>query len=295
MSRLFRSAVLAACAVMFAAPSVLAAGIAPVAQLVNPPSKADILGIHTGTPTDQALKLLKAYDPKIQIAPFTGSFELKPDMKITALYDASEKLLSNGRLDPSAHERFLLLSTPAPSKAYVFGIARWVDYQSDLSKAPLAASFVESIKKKYGTPTYEDKSASYDSMSWFADADGKPHPMAKNSLCGLDMDISGDNRFEDPNTYSSMISIGYQTWRSTGDPNGYARALASPACGYATRLLAFVAMDDQGRVQRVQMSLVNFRLGISGFEATRNVLNAIQDAKDAQTKKNAAKQSGPQL
>jgi hypothetical protein len=54
-------------------------------------------------------------------------------------------------------------------------------------------------------------------------------------------------------------------------------------------------MDDQGRVQRVQMSLVNFRLGISGFEATRNVLNAIQDAKDAQTKKNAAKQSGPQL
>jgi hypothetical protein len=109
------------------------------------------------------------------------------------------------------------------------------------------------------------------------------------------MDVSSDTRFQDPNTYSSIISIGHQAWLRPSDQAGYARALASPDCGYATKLLAFVAMDDHGRVQRVQMSLVNFRLGIAGLEATRKVLTAAQDAKDTQEKSNAAKQAGPRL
>ena len=90
-------------------------------ELASQQGTFEILGIKLGMPVDDALKALKAYDPKIRIGPQSGAFKILPDLKITLAYVADEKLNSNGNYDRynTAPERFLLLTTTAPSKAYV--------------------------------------------------------------------------------------------------------------------------------------------------------------------------------
>lgn len=256
----------------------------------------EILGIKLGMPVDDALQALKAYDPKLQIAPQSGAFDVLPDLKITPAYVADEKLGAGGRYDrfDTAPERFLLLTTTAPSKPYVWGIWRVIHYP-DSNKRPLAAAFIESVKKKYGTPTLTDAQKSGEgNYYWQLDGNGKPYPMKKNAECGWAVPSGFD--YVAPQAFS----IG-SDWIARGVPSNRPPSVqtikeaASPACGYAAGLRIQMGVDQQGRLSYVEMVAQNFKLGWSSFEITRQKLIDAQKAKQQQQERQAAQQSGPQL
>ena len=223
-------------------------------QLASGPGTFDIVGVKLGMPVDEALKVLKAYNPKIQIGPQSGAFEILPDLEITAGYVADEVLKSNGTYDryPTAPERFLLLTTTAPSKAYVWAIARYITYDA-ANNQPLASNFVESLKKKYGPPSL-DKSSIYGSdLSWSLGQDGKPYAMRKKGIC---LWAENTSQFEQMatqmfNDVSNDISRGVPHGQA---PDQYtAKNTASPACGDAAELRVLFVADRQGRLSSVTM------------------------------------------
>jgi len=265
-------------------------------ELAGQQGTFEILGIKLGMPVDDALKALKAYNPKLQIGPQSGAFQLLPDLKITPAYVADEKLGVDGRYNrfETAPEHFLLLTTTAPSKAYVWCIWRIISY-NDAGKRPLMSAFLESIKKKYGAPTLTDANNNGEGYYyWYRNKDGKPQSMPKNAGCSWAM----NGAFDSFAPQAFQIETG---WITRGVPTNRSPTMqtiqeaASPGCDYAAGLRIQTVADQQGRVSSIEMVAQNFKLGWSSFEITRQKLIDAQAAKQQQEQKQAGQQSGPQL
>ena len=266
-------------------------------QIAGEKGTFDIIGVKLGEPADDAIKALKAYDPKLQIAPQSGAFNLLPNMTITPAYVADEKL-SDGRYRPdnTGNEVFMIAVTTAPGKAYVWAILRQVTYP-DSTKSSLAANFVSGLEKKYGTATLKDIGngrSPYGDLTWYIDKDGNPYPMQKHASCISDRKLSvAQDANQAFDHLSSLIARGRVVGHGT--PSDVAREEASPACGYAARLSVSYTQDSEGRLKDFTMQAEKYRLGWAGADVTRQALMDAQAAKQQQDKANAASQSGPKL
>jgi hypothetical protein len=278
---------------IFAAPALPDFGSPD--ELASQNGTFELLGIKLGMPVDDALNALKAYDSKLQIGPQSGAFNLLPDLKITPAYVADE-ILTRGTYDRdhTSPERFLLLTTTAPSKSYVWGIWRVLDYRGDAGKRPLASAFMESVKGKYGAPTSEESYGSLRTYYWYVDKNGKPYHPPKKQSCPWEVTESFDN-------YATRGFSFLSNWISRGVPDNLSPSkqtmdyVASPACGYAAKLKIRTSVDSEGRISGVEMFAQNFRLGWSSLEMTRKKLVEAQAAKKEQEREHAGQQSGPKL
>lgn len=266
-------------------------------QIAGEKGTFDMIGIKLGEPADNAIKALKAYNPKLQIAPQSGTFSLLPKMTITPAYVADEKL-GSGRYNPNdtGNEVFLIAVTTAPGKAYVWDILRQVVY-TDSTKSSLAANFVSGLEKKYGAATLKDVGngrSPYGNLAWYIDQDGNPYPMRKRAACISDRRLSiGYDAAEAFNHLSDLIARG--RFAGHGSPSAVAREEASPACGYAARLSVSYTQDSEGRLKGFSMEAENYRLGWAGADVTRQALMDAQAAKQRQDKAKAGSQSGPKI
>jgi hypothetical protein len=261
-------------------------------ELANAPGTFDIIGMKLGMPIDDALKILKAYDPKIEIAPHGGHFEVAPDLKLVPFYRAADTLTRDGQFQNGVDEHFELSTTTAPGKSYLWGIGRDYHYV-DPSKQPLAKNVIASLKEKYGPPSEENDVTRHTDLYWYIKQDGTLFKRATpNDACGID---NGLNSIGSPPGYLDEIAKGMAGAIVNGNQQQVDTWLASPVCGYAIRAQIMLGYDDQGLLQEMTVSVDNWRLKWAGFEATHAALMKAQDAADSAAKQNASQQNGPAL
>lgn len=264
-------------------------------ELAGGKGTVEIVGIRIGMPIDEAIKALKAYDPKIQIASATGAFALKPDMKVTPLYKASERLAPDGDFDRSSHaERFLILTTTAPSKPYVWAVVRWIDFP-DRTASPLMKNFLKDVAEKYGAPATGGDTPQSFSHQWYVGKNGEHYLPPKLLGCPSDLPILSNAKYNNGRTYSEMIQQGRLGYLAPGNPKAVTSVDNTPACNYDVRLRVDAGSDEQGRLETVTMEAENFKLGWAGIESTRQVLLAAQSARNEAEKHKAGQQAGPRL
>jgi len=264
-------------------------------ELAGRKGAVDIVGIQLGMPIGEAIKALKAYDPKIQIAPATGVFALKPDMKVTPLYKASESLTSDGDFDRSSNaERFLILTTTAPSKPYVWAIVRWINYP-DRATSPLMANFTKDVIEKYGAPSNGADTNLTFSHRWYIGSNGEHYVPPKLLGCPSDIGILSNDKYTNKRTYSEMIQEGRLAYLAPGNHEAVTRVDNTPACNFDARITINAGSDEQGRLETVTMEAENYKLGWAGLESTRQVLLAEQNAKNEAERRKAGRQAGPKL
>lgn len=156
------------CALFIPIDGLVVAQASPEQAAVN----LDIVGIKLGMSTADALRTLKADNPRLKLTPSAFKYQDLPN-PLTFTVDGTDIAPTANAAVEQASERIQILLTTAPSQEVVWGVLR--NYTFPMAQRPSMQTTVDALRKKYepesvpaGPPNTSQR------MVWVYDAQGNP-------------------------------------------------------------------------------------------------------------------------